>query len=363
MDSKDRYLPLWYETGDPVNGTYFIGRHYTAQEGAEHYNVCNYTLCPILRDDADFLLFQTVWDVVMYPDLKDFEDIVYMKSYQPRQPSYNSGISWCRPQLLFPADDPYTRYEEHEKKLPYIVGCFSIEHQIYGESGIYEEDDTPQFRKYYRPQWGWIKDVKDIVYTECNRINEDDMVMFLDNTEELKQSIQNLLQLIPDLESIETTWFNRLHTSCRMIETHANELHILHQAGLYDIATLWKSLEEKGLLNETLKQAIDDMNCQLRRYAMLTINLLNWKLGGIDKSRILTKTQLNNRIQSFKYDQIINANNSKKSENDHSEVCESTSKGFDWDNVYPRYPFPRKEGESLEDYEHRRREWLFYNSR
>ena len=366
MENKDKYLPLWYETGSPADGTYFIGRHLTARGKENNSNVCDYSLYPILRDDADFLLFQTVWDVVMYPVLEEFLEAINVKNYQPRQQSYHHRVSWCRPQLLFPTDDPFTNYEAHEKKLPYIVGCFSMEYHVYGESGLYEEDDTPQFRKYYRPQWGWIQDVKDIVYTECDRINEDDMVMFLDNTTDFKHSIQKLLQLMTDVNAYESSWSDRLQTAVRMIDTHANELHILHQAGLYDIETLRNSLERKGHMNEPVRQAMEDFNCQLRRYAMLTINLIDWKNGGIDQSRILSKAKLLYRVQCLQHEQVVptfTVSNTEKRDNYHHEAYESTSKGFDWDNVYPRYPFPREEGESLEDYEHRRREWLFQNSR
>ncbi len=355
MDIQKKHLPLWYENG---SGNYFMRRHWSARQTEASPDLCDYTLCKICQEDADLLLFNTVWDIVTNPDLKEFETAVSIESDKPELHSFNSHTTWYRPHLLFPADDPYTRYTDYELQLPYMVGCFSFEHPPFIEG-----DYHPQFRKFFIPKCGRLQEGQDIVYKEFLRTEECDMVMLLDNTEDLKASIQNLLNMMADTKADEITWNHRLQTALRMLETHANELHILHEAGLYDIASLWSLLEYYELPMKQYERAKKDLLCQLHRYAMFAINLIDWILGGIDKSRILPPSLLAARKPQNKVASVINTIQTEKHSNTPLSKSESVSSGFDWDNVFPHYPFPRKEGELEEDYQNRRRAWLWHNNR
>lgn len=77
----------------------------------------------------------------------------------------------------------------------------------------------------------------------------------------------------------DTPWYERLQTTKRMLEGTANELHILHNAGLYDHATLWSWLKEKGLEDTKIDTIKDCYVSQLKKYAMFALNELDWKWG------------------------------------------------------------------------------------
>lgn len=360
MDTDDNNLPLWYEHGDASNGTLFLGRKSSACQSEVYQDVCDYQLFPICRRDADILLFNTVWDLVMYPDFKDFHDNTDIRNSNVQFTDHSGEIKWYRPCLLFPADQPYTDFTEEELRHHFMVGACSWKCHAYGESGIYEEDTNPQFRVYYTPEWDFSKVGWDIVYRENVRRIESDMPSFVKNTKELEYVICQLLQFFEDNNISEiNNWKERLRCALLMLKTHANELHILHNAGLYDIDTLWTQLIQMGYHGEELNVMSSKMNRELHRFAMFSVNLIDWKLGDLDTSRIIPKSMLpenqpSDQESSSKEIQGKNTETLKATffsvparepgqdnggYDDVKMIPTKSDGGYKWDEVYPRYPF------------------------
>ena len=113
------------------------------------------------------------------------------------------------------------------------------------------------------------------------------MPRFYNNSVELLNSISAVLEYLGTVYIDTDSWIERLRTAKSMLDTHANELHILHNAGLYDIDSLWTMLYRNNQDINTLRTIIRCYNHELLRYAMMSINLIDWKNGGINKDGYL----------------------------------------------------------------------------
>lgn len=365
MDTNnDRKLSLWYEHGCPEEGTTFIARHSSACLYDTFKGVCEYQLYPILEKDADLLLYQLIKDLVMHPDFKEYLNAINLVGGTSINFNFRRGEyeEWARPYLLFPADDRITTYYKEELKWPYIVGASSMCYHSYGESGLIDEDDYPLFRVYYIVKWNYLLEGPVVKYVEYFRRDSSSMPKMENNVVALTSVICSVLEIIPENNANLVAWRNRLQNSLDMIKTHANELHILHQVGLYDIQALWNKLIEEGLDEEQLKRVSKRLETELHRYAMFVVNLIDWKMTGFDSSQVTTV------IPAHRTNCVTPPHSEPeyKRPTDPVKNCgndfNSQSDGYDWDNVWPKYPFERGDMDP-EEYEAKRREWLWKYSR
>lgn len=363
MDTNnDRKLSLWYEHGCPEEGTTFIARHSSACQYDAYKGVCEYQLYPILEKDADLLLYQLVKDLVMHPDFKEYLNAINLGGSSINF-NYRRGESeeWSRPYLLFPADDRITTYYKEELQWPYIVGASSVCYHAYGESGLTDEDEDPLFKVYYIVKWDYYPEGSVVKYVEYFRRDGHSMPKMENNVAALNSAIRSVLEIIPENKADLVSWRNRLKSSLEMINTHANELHILHQAGLYDIQGLWNIMREEVNDNQ-FERVSKKLETELHRYAMLVVNLIDWKMTGFDSSQIATTIPKH----GTKCDTLPNSKHEYKEPNEPvrsiEKETESQSGGYDWDRVWPKYPFERGDMDP-EEYEAKRREWLWKYSR
>ena len=64
-----------------------------------------------------------------------------------------------------------------------------------------------------------------------------------------------------------------------MLEDNANELHILHNAGLYDHNTLWSEMKSHCVFQIDIEKLQNRYLPLLKKYAMFALNELNWYYG------------------------------------------------------------------------------------
>lgn len=353
MNTKEKYLTLWYESDKSQKDTSIISRHSSARQQDSVRGVCYYKLYPICEKDADMLLFHTIWDLVTHPDFYDFyEDADFINPHIGFD-----DVTWFRPYLFFPADEPCINYTEKELLFPYIIGAFSEYDDIYaGEAGLIEDGDYyPMFRNYFVPEWNLENGELDIIYRVYDRGREQEMPKVYDNSKELKKVISELLQYLILVTADVRTWRERLQMAQEMLRTHANELHILHNAGLYDIHTLWALLINKGYGDEKLRELSRRMERELHRYAMMAVNILDWQKGGIPSPNILNEEEMARLtappVAPRQTSPLPSSTPAPQSEPeripyheygryDDVQMPPSTSdnSGYKWDEVYPRYP-------------------------
>ena len=272
--------PLWYEKGTPASGSFFFGRHSTATVKDVIDGVCDYTLHPIRKSDANLLLYHSIWDMLSGDEPMDFYKTVCGEHSIVRKQANNAYTEWMRPFLLFPSDDESQKYLLDHYLHPFFVAGYSMSTYSYGESGIIEEDDEPVLSVYFVPEWSTVDGEKEVVYRELSGDESLTMPYLDERPDNLKNNIRTLLAFLDRNHVDAGDWNQRLELSLRMIDTHANELHILHNVGLYDIDKLWTLLLQKGLAGQELFRLSSDVTRRLHQYAMAVVNLIDWKNGG-----------------------------------------------------------------------------------
>lgn len=290
MELDHKYLSVWYKP-DNSGGNSIISRRSSGRQHEVVSDDFDYKLYPILEDNVDMLLYHTVWDLIMHPDFYDFFNEVDILNSHVQSVISDNNVAFSRPYLLFPADDPCVIYSPKELSYPYIIGVFSEWGDIYaGEAGLIEEaDGYPLFRNYYVPEWSFRNEDPEIVYREHERMDTVSMPKVCNSPEAFEQVVNDLLKFIESVAIDVGIWKERIMTVKEMLKNHTNELHILHNVGLYDINTLWALLYQPGNDNTELREIIRTTENELHRYAMMAVNLIDWEKGGFNKENALNK--------------------------------------------------------------------------
>lgn len=137
-----------------------------------------------------------------------------------------------------------------------------------------------------------------------------------------------LLHFMRDKNLQEELWYVRLNDSLSMLQKdNVNEMHILHNSGLYDMDGLWAMFHEKGIDHEQMQHIRIAFIQELRRYAMYVINMINWVNGGLrsDISSGLLTDEMNERFMEEASRRSVYPNQGQKARIDISQHYSSTS--------------------------------------
>ena len=221
------------------------------------------------------LLFNTVWDLVTHSFFHTFyEDAVILDG---KADLHCGDYNWSSPYLLFPADIPEVKWQEHEMGHSFLVGVFHISGFCAGEGGFIEDDDDYyHFDIYYTPEWSCAQGETEVAYREHSRQPGDAMPCIDDNTAAMQAAVDEMIGFLASAGAEMDEWRQRFQTVIRMLAARTNELHILHQAGLYDIGSLWALLQRTGYDENIVMPLRRRMEHELHRYAMMAVNTLNW---------------------------------------------------------------------------------------
>lgn len=294
MNIKKEYLTVWYGFDGPSNKPY-ITRRSSAQKHKNISDVCDYQLYPILEKDADMLLFNTVWDIVIHSNFYNFYNDIDVINTSLKFEIKGCDIAYARPLLFFPKDMPRLKFSEKEFIYPYFVGVFYEMGDYYaGEAGLIEDGDgCPLFRAYFVPQWDFTCDEPEVVYREYHsKYDEESISKAMIPSNSLQKAVCHLLEFLDDVSVDVGNWKERLTITLEMIKTHANELHILHNVGLYDINALWTLLYQSNQNKVELRRLIRETERELHRYAMMVVNQIDWNYGGVLDEKSFNKSLL-----------------------------------------------------------------------
>ena len=250
-------LKTWYENGSSSPDTYFVSRHSSGRTAEPLHGVCDYELYPLRKSDVDMLLYNMVWDFIM-----------------------DRKASWTYPYLLFPADvGDDSMVSASILKYPYLIADYDEEPVCAGEGGVIDDSEEAYIKTCYTAEWNLSGGQPEVTYRKKKNFYENERPLMWDNTPGLKKAISDVLAVIETQHADVGDWKARLQLSLNMLETKANELHILHNAGLYDLDALWTMLLNGGHAGVQLFHVSTTMTCQLHRYAMRMISLVNWMEG------------------------------------------------------------------------------------
>ena len=100
--------------------------------------------------------------------------------------------------------------------------------------------------------------------------------IYFNNTPQFRQALSNMMEILWKAGIRATDWLERIKTAHQMLEEHVNELHILHNAGLYDFHVLKRILASSFLEEKTWKSQYNIYVGSLKIFAMHAANNLSW---------------------------------------------------------------------------------------
>lgn len=306
-------------------------------------------LFPLKDGEYDLVLYKLVNMLTKHPEFEDFLKAIGMEEPDVRSvKTRNFFIDWENPYLVFPAEDVNNRekYSDYELKQPYIVAGYGQEMISYGEGGC-EEEDWCALRKVYYVQDSSITD--HVALREHLDENKEYGMYKPDcknNTYALKSAINSLQNYLAGKSVDVGQWRERLQMSKAMLEAEADKLQILQNAGLYDIAFLWRLLPD----DDDVKDLRLKMESQLHRYAMMVVNTVEKKEETIEPVAPARETPRPSIFEPRFPTGGKKASRTSYVPNDYREwydiAAPDRTGGYDWDNVYPKYPFRQKNTEA-----------------
>lgn len=222
-----------------------------------------------LSESADMILYEVVNSLLSCNEFQDF--CHHVSNYDATIKFKEKNVVWYPPLLIFPKEELSGCCSEEEKKLPFLVaGCFNSRKAL-GESGIVEDNFV--FRYYYTAGWNNTDGKKRLSFYEQRRVNDTDIPVFKDNVLEFTSAIEDLIIFIQKFPDINQKWEDRFNRVLEMIHGEADCKRIFLFAGLYDIDSLWKSLEEfHSACCDELSLIKSNFTQQLHRYVMFHVN-------------------------------------------------------------------------------------------
>ena len=242
-----------------------------------------HTLFPIEKAVVDWPLYCMVSgfvkykygiDKIEYSDI--FESVKKDKEEEDRKYSYY---------FVFPSEDYTCNYNEEMLGHEYLILKYiDPEEHVNGEpfvspddSFVTEDDlwyeDVPM--EYFCFPEG--KPMQKLVHNKTQALSRRPVFPY--NGDLFFDAVQEVRSCMDKNHLTELTWFARLRGVKQMLNDDINELHILHNAGLYDHNTLWSCLKENGIHQDDIDKLKDNYVSQLKKYAMFVLNRLDWKYG------------------------------------------------------------------------------------
>lgn len=245
-----------------------------------------YRLYPIPKADVDwplYLLVKHFLSVNYGLGLDDDTDEPFagaFKRFDGEGPLYDTKYSL---RIVFPSVELTVNYSEAmlEQEVLVLKLYFPVEQfeQSYpGQTEPFDDDDV-WYENVPMEYYCFAAGGPDIELKHYKTQLPSQWPKIYYNEDAFSDALSGLVGFLQRNRLTETPWLERLKTAKRMLEVEANELHILHNAGLYDHNSLWKWLTERGLPADDIQKARDAYVSQLKIYAMFALNELNWRWG------------------------------------------------------------------------------------
>lgn len=241
----------------------------------------DYTLYPIKNTDVNWPLYYMVSHFLkLRYELDEVRgnDVGIERMLQSLYEDVRQEKRNCHYCLVFPFDDLTVSYNEAMlEQEAIILKCFSpIEHpdpQYIGDDENFTYEEVPM-EYFHFEENGKSMELKHF-YTDI--LSQFPNCAY--NGDAFLEAINRLLAFLREKQLTELTWDSRLQTVVAMLDGNANELHILHNAGLFDHQTLWPQLEKLGVPKAEIEKVKEPYLTQLHRYAMFVLNELDWRWG------------------------------------------------------------------------------------
>lgn len=244
----------------------------------------NYELYPLLSSDINYPIYYMVRYFFSAKHRLYLPPCELEEEFKKVNNGKGIGLS-----LTFPSEDYSVSYDYYtlQKEVILLKDC-TIKHKddsdvpyeayLFGDEEKYIKTSyEPHEEHYYidiNPDTNnyWVVKEKD-TFEWC-------IPEFFDNTVQFRRALEKICGLLMDMETDGGNWTSRLKTTIKMLDNRVNELHILHNAGLYDFHILERNLVNYCLDESRWRFAFNDYVSQLKVFAMYALNNLGWSMHG-----------------------------------------------------------------------------------
>lgn len=235
-----------------------------------------YTLYPIRKSDVDWPLYHLVshflkikydLDSIIRDKAPDFKCIYNDVQQEKRDYVYH---------FIFPREDLSVPYNEAILEQEYVIlKCFfPIEEpdpRWIGDDENFTYEEVPMEYFHYDESGSVLRHFLTDDPTEFPDL------LYVDP--DFSAAVNELLDFLRDKQLTDLAWYPRLQTVANMLEDNANELHILHNAGLYDHKTLWSAMKSHCVSQIEIEKLQNRYLPLLKQYAMFALNEIDWEYG------------------------------------------------------------------------------------
>ena len=193
--------------------------------------------------------------------------------------------------LVFPSADLSVSYDcETLKREVIILKNCSIIHKDYTdvprEAYLFGKEDSYAKTTYEPHEEYYYIDIDPVTneYVARKEIDtfEWKVPTFFNNTVQFKRALKEMIATMDKVGLKDGYWSDRLQSAINMLEAKVNELHILHNAGLYDFNILERILANTCRDELLWRSAFDDYIFQVKVFAMYVLNNMNWGMNGTE---------------------------------------------------------------------------------
>ena len=224
----------------------------------------DYQLYPIRKSDIDLPLYLMVKAMMVMRSVRNYRHYEQEFPEEEQLPMRESAMKYehYAIYLVFPAHHPQYRLFPPEVASQRVIIALYKTPKSYGLA----------FEDAYRFA-GFLD--SNLTFHEC-KYGKVPMPAFPDASIQLSDAISPILTCLEEHHMIVHDWYKRLSDVQTMIANRVEGLHILHNAGFFDQATLWKLLSSSGISQQTVEALKAQMEDALTAFAMSVINA-SWK--------------------------------------------------------------------------------------
>ena len=242
-----------------------------------------YTLYSVRKEDVDIALYRLVETLMACKygtAVSDkFDTASVVMAQQLKEGSYGTNYHHF---LVFPSEDLTVEYSlEMLQQEAVILKVGQREQTVPGNPFLDDDDevvvyvDLPTMFSYVEQNVG-----------TCTLRQETCRLPFVTpkffyNGPQFAFTLGQLIHFLAKNGMAQHPWHERLTMARQMLDADANELHILHNAGLFDHKTLWPFLKKQGISAGEVDSIAQQYVSQLKIYAMFVINKFNWSKGNL----------------------------------------------------------------------------------
>ena len=245
----------------------------------------NYELFPIPSSDINYPIYYMVrrfFSLSHYLSLSPGE---FEKEWEGVEIEKDSSLF-----LTFPSEDYSISYDPLtlQKEVIILKNCPIIHRDDFDvpfEAYLYG-DEEKYIKTTYEPH-------VEHYYVDFDSINKKNCIVkvrdafelknypeFFNNTIYLRNALDKMFYLLKEMEPERGSWTRRMETTMKMVDNKVNELHILHNAGLYDFHILERNLSNHCMDESKWRLEFNDYVSQIKVFAMYALNNLGWNMHG-----------------------------------------------------------------------------------